>query len=100
MMTADQLWAARALIDQRELAAVSGLSLATIARMQASDGGMGADDPLMKLIGALHAIDIEQIADRTISQEDWARRATQVVEGDRKTVRVVRRRGRRGPPAA
>jgi hypothetical protein len=41
MMTADQLWAARALIDQRELAAVSGLSLPTIQRMQASDGVMG-----------------------------------------------------------
>ena len=54
MITAPQLRAARALlgIDQRKLADLSGLSLPTIQRMEASDGVIrGNVDSLMKLVG-------------------------------------------------
>jgi transcriptional regulator with XRE-family HTH domain len=64
MITAAQLRAARALIgaDQRDLASMSGLSVPTIQRMEASDGVIrGNVDSLMKLIGALSAAGIELI---------------------------------------
>jgi transcriptional regulator with XRE-family HTH domain len=64
MMTAAQMRAARALlgIDQRQLAALSALSLPTIQRMEASDGVVrGNVDSLMKLVGALHEAGIELI---------------------------------------
>ena len=70
MITAAQLRAARALIgvDQRELAAQSGLSLPTIQRMEASDGVIrGNVDSLMKLIAALDAAGIELISDNAAS---------------------------------
>jgi transcriptional regulator with XRE-family HTH domain len=66
MITAAQMRAARALlaIDQRKLAALSGLSLPTIQRMEASDGVVrGNVDSLMKLVGALHAAGIELISE-------------------------------------
>jgi len=58
--------AARALlgIDQRRLAELSGLSLPTVQRMEASDGVVrGNVDSLMKLVGALHSAGIELIAE-------------------------------------
>lgn len=58
MITAGQMRAARALIgiDQRKLAELSGLSLPTIQRMEASDGVVrGNVDSLMKLVTALKA---------------------------------------------
>jgi transcriptional regulator with XRE-family HTH domain len=64
MITAAQLKAARALlgIDQRQLAEVSGLSLPTIQRMEASDGTIrGNVDSLVKLIAALDAFGVEVI---------------------------------------
>src|SRR6266436_25707 len=64
MMTAAQLRAARALVgmDQRDLAAASGLSLPTIQRMEASEGVIrGNVDSLMKLIAALEAAGVELI---------------------------------------
>jgi len=64
MITAAQLRASRALlgIDQRRLAELSGLSLPTIQRMEASDGVVrGTVDSLMKLVGALQAAGIELI---------------------------------------
>ena len=70
MITASQLRAARALlgIDQRELAAQSGLSLPTIQRMEASDGVIrGNVDSLMKLVAALDAAGIELISDNATS---------------------------------
>ena len=70
MITAAQLRAARALIgiDQRTLADLSGLSLPTIQRMEASDGVIrGNVDSLMKLVAALDAADIELISDNTVS---------------------------------
>ena len=58
MISAAQLRAARALagLDQRRLAGLSGLSVPTIQRMEASDGVIrGNVDSLMKLIAALDA---------------------------------------------
>src|SRR5215217_9107610 len=66
MITAAQLRAARALVglDQRKLAELSGLSLPTIQRMEASEGVIrGNVDSLMKLIGALQAAGIELIGE-------------------------------------
>jgi transcriptional regulator with XRE-family HTH domain len=70
MITAAQLRAARALlaIDQRRLAELSGLSVPTIQRMEASEGVIrGNVDSLMKLIGALDAAGIELIAEGAVS---------------------------------
>ena len=70
MITAAQLRAARALlgIDQRKLAELSGLSLPTIQRMEASDGVIrGNVDSLMKLVAALDAGGIELISDHSTS---------------------------------
>ena len=65
-----QLRAARAFlgIDQRKLAELSGLSLPTIQRMEASDGVVrGNVDSLMKLVAALDAAGIELITDNATS---------------------------------
>jgi transcriptional regulator with XRE-family HTH domain len=70
MITAGQLRAARALlaIDQRKLAALSGLSVPTIQRMEASNGVVrGNVDSLTKLVGALDAAGIELIGDNAAS---------------------------------
>ena len=72
MITAGQMRAARAIlgIDQRELAARSGLSLPTIQRMEASGGVVrGNVDSLMKLVGALHAAGIELIGEGATSDK-------------------------------
>jgi transcriptional regulator with XRE-family HTH domain len=72
MITAAQLRAARALlgIDQRRLAELSGLSVPTIQRMEASEGVIrGNVESLMKLIGALDAAGIELIADGAVSAQ-------------------------------
>jgi len=63
--------AARALlgVDQRELAELSGLSLPTIQRMEASDGVVrGTVDSLMKLISALNEAGIEIISENAPSR--------------------------------
>ena len=70
MISAAQLRASRALlgIDQRKLAGLSGLSLPTIQRMEASDGVIrGNVDSLMKLVAALEAAGIELIAESASS---------------------------------
>jgi transcriptional regulator with XRE-family HTH domain len=70
MITAGQMRAARALLglDQRDLAELSGLSLPTIQRMEASDGVIrGNVDSLTKLISALSNAGIELIADHAAS---------------------------------
>jgi transcriptional regulator with XRE-family HTH domain len=55
-------------MDQRKLAELSGLSLPTIQRMEASDGVIrGNVDSLMKLVAALDAGGIELIADNATS---------------------------------
>ncbi len=71
MISAAQLRAARALlgIDQRTLATLSGLSLPTIQRMEASEGVIrGTVDSLMKLIAALDAAGIELLGEGVPSQ--------------------------------
>ncbi len=64
MITAAQLRAARVLlgIDQRQLAELSGLSVPTIQRMEASETMVrGNVDSLVKLIAAFDAAGIEMI---------------------------------------
>ena len=71
MITAAQLRAARALlgIDQRTLAEMSGVSLPTIQRMEASQGNVrGVVDTLTKIIEALDAAGIELIGNEQPSQ--------------------------------
>jgi transcriptional regulator with XRE-family HTH domain len=71
MITAGQMRAARALlqIDQRQLAEMSGLSLPTIQRMEASDGVIrGTIESLTKLIAALNGAGIELIDEGATSQ--------------------------------
>jgi len=70
MISSGQLRASRALlgIDQRTLAGLSGLSLPTIQRMEASEGVIrGNVDSLMKLVAALEAAGIELIAENAVS---------------------------------
>jgi DNA-binding transcriptional regulator YiaG len=64
MISSAQIRAARGLlgIDQRKLAELSGLSVPTIQRMEASEEVVrGNVDSLMKLIAALNASGIELI---------------------------------------
>ena len=71
MITAAQLRAARALagLDQRKIAELSGLSVPTIQRMEASEGVIrGNVDSLMKLTAALDAAGIELIGEGAVSQ--------------------------------
>lgn len=70
MITATQLRAARALlgIDQQTLADMSGVSLPTIQRMEASQGNVrGVVDTLTKVVEALNAAGIELIGDNAKS---------------------------------
>jgi len=70
MITAAQLRASRALLglDQRKLAELSGLSLPTIQRMEASEEMIrGNVDSLMKLVAALDTAGIELISDNAVS---------------------------------
>jgi transcriptional regulator with XRE-family HTH domain len=70
MITAAQLRAARALagLDQKRLAGLSGLSVPTIQRMEASEGVIrGNVDSLMKLVDALHGAGVELIGDGAAS---------------------------------
>lgn len=71
MITAAQLRAARALVglDQRKLAELSGLSVPTIQRMEASEGVIrGNVNSLVKLVAALDAAGIELIAEGAVSR--------------------------------
>lgn len=70
MITAAQMRAARALlrIEQRDLATLSGLSVPTIQRMEASPGVVrGTVDSLMKLVTALRDAGIELIDEGAVS---------------------------------
>ena len=71
MMTAGQLRAARALLgmDQKVLAELSGVSLPTIQRMEASEGVVrGNVDSLTKVIEALRAAGVELIGESVRSE--------------------------------
>ncbi len=70
MLTPAQLRAARALlgIDQRTLAELSGVSLPTIQRMEASEGYVrGVVGTLTKVVAALEFAGIELISDNSVS---------------------------------
>lgn len=72
MITAGQMRAARALlgIDQVKLAELSGVSLATIQRMEASDGNVrGVVDTLTKVIQAFNDAGVTLIGDNERSSE-------------------------------
>jgi predicted transcriptional regulator len=66
MITSAQMRAARALlgIDQKTLADLSGLSVPTIQRMEASEGHVrGVVDSLTKVVAALEKAGIELIGE-------------------------------------
>ncbi len=70
MITAAQMRAARALlgIDQKQLAELSGVSLPTIQRMEASTGNVrGVVESLTRVIEALNAAGIELISEKAMS---------------------------------
>lgn len=72
MITAGQMRAARALlgIDQRQLAEMSGVSLPTIQRMEASGGNVrGVIDTLTKVIEAFDRAGVLLIGEGAASQE-------------------------------
>lgn len=70
MITSAQMRAARAMlgIDQKQLAELSGLSIPTIQRMEASQGTVrGVVDSLAKVVAALDAAGIELIGEGATS---------------------------------
>jgi predicted transcriptional regulator len=70
MLTAAQMRAARALVgmEQKMLAELSGVSLPTIQRMEASNGVVrGVIETLMKVMGALEAAGVEFINEGAVS---------------------------------
>lgn len=72
MITAAQMRAARALlgIDQRQLAELSGVSLPTIQRMEASAGTVrGVVDTLTKVIEAFDRAGVVLIGDNAESRD-------------------------------
>ena len=72
MITAGQMRAARALlgIDQKQLAEMSGVSLPTIQRMEASEGVVRCIvDTLIKVIEALDEAGVALIGDNAASSE-------------------------------
>lgn len=71
MITSSQMRAARALlgIDQKTLAELSGVSLPTIQRMEASGGNVrGIVDSLTKVIDALNRAGVDLIGDNARSE--------------------------------
>jgi len=72
MITAPQMRAARALlgIDQRQLAALAGISLPTVQRMEASQGNVrGVVDSLTKVVEALDRAGVDLIGEGSVSRE-------------------------------
>ncbi len=72
MITAGQMRAARALlgIDQAKLAELSGVSLATIQRMEASEGNVrGVVDTLTKVVAALKTAGVDLIGEDERSEQ-------------------------------
>ena len=70
MLTPAQMRAARALlgIDQKQLAEMSGVSLPTIQRMEASEGNVrGVVETLTKVVEALDRAGVELIGENATS---------------------------------
>src|SRR6266403_1943143 len=88
MITAAQLRAARVLlgIDQRRLAGLSGLSVPTIQRMEASERMVrGNVDSLVKLIAAFEAAGIEMIDEGAVSNSRGRGVRLKIKSGSTKT---------------
>jgi predicted transcriptional regulator len=71
LITSSQMRAARALlgIDQKTLAEMSGVSLPTIQRMEASGGNVrGIVDSLTKVVDALNRAGVDLIGDNARSE--------------------------------
>lgn len=100
MITSAQMRAARALLglDQQTLASLSGVSLPTIQRMEASQGNVrGVIDSLMKVVGAFESAGVELIGENTPSYghgrgvrfkstgASVAKKATSATKGRRRT---------------
>ena len=88
MITAAQLRAARVLlgVDQRRLAQLSGLSVPTIQRMEASESMIrGNVDSLVKLITALEAAGIELIDEGAASSAEGRGVRLKINSGSAKT---------------
>ena len=93
MITAAQLRAARVLlgIDQRQLAELSGLSVPTIQRMEASETMVrGNVDSLVKLIAAFDAAGIEMIDEGAASHSKGRGVRLKITSGSAKTVSDAR----------
>jgi transcriptional regulator with XRE-family HTH domain len=89
MITAAQLRAARVLlgIDQRRLAELSGLSVPTIQRMEASEAMVrGNVDSLVKLIAALDAAGIEMIDEGAVSHSQGRGVRLKIEQGSARTL--------------
>jgi transcriptional regulator with XRE-family HTH domain len=96
MITAAQLRAARVLlgIDQRRLAELSGLSVPTIQRMEASETMVrGNVDSLVKLVTALEAAGIALIDEGANSNAGGRGVRLKVNSGPAKSRLVVRATG-------
>jgi transcriptional regulator with XRE-family HTH domain len=88
MITSAQLRAARVLlgIDQRQLAELSGLSVLTIQRMEASETMVrGNVDSLVKLITALDAAGIEMIDEGAVSNSQGRGVRLKITSGSART---------------
>jgi len=93
MITAAQLRAARVLLglDQRRLAELSGLSVPTIQRMEASETMVrGNVDSLVKLIAAFNEAGIEMINEGAASYAKGRGVRLKTESGSAKTVRGTR----------
>jgi transcriptional regulator with XRE-family HTH domain len=89
MITAAQLRAARMLlgIDQRRLAELSGLSVPTIQRMEASETMVrGNVDSLVKLITAFDGAGIEMIDEGAVSNSQGRGVRLKINSGSAKTL--------------
>jgi transcriptional regulator with XRE-family HTH domain len=98
MITAAQLRAARVLlgIDQRRLAELSGLSVPTIQRMEASETMVrGNVDSLVKLIAAFDAAGIEMIDEGAVSNAQGRGVRLKISSSAPKTLRDARSRAPR-----
>src|SRR3954466_2074486 len=93
--------AARALLglDQKDLAELSGVSLPTIQRMEASEGNVrGVVDTLMKVVDAFDRAGIELIGDTSMS---WgAGRGVRFKEAKRAINSLATTRKREAAPGA
>jgi transcriptional regulator with XRE-family HTH domain len=93
MITAAQLRAARVLLglDQRRLAELSGLSVPTIQRMEASETMVrGNVDSLVRLIAAFNEAGIEIIDEGAVSHSQGRGVRLKIASGSAKAVRGTR----------